>query len=267
MKEERFFYVPNAATATELPPEEAGHAVRVLRLKESDAIFLIDGKGGIYQAEVTLASNKKCQYAITETISQLPSQFPERVHIAIAPTKMMERMEWLAEKATEIGIDEISFLESQYSERRKMRTDRIERIVISAMKQSRKAWKPVVNDIIPLKTFLDTPHEGRKFICHCHPEIERTELTQLLTWNLEPGTRNLKPGTWNLEPGTPNSRPLREGWGGSLILIGPEGDFSVEEVQYAISKGYESVSLGTSRLRTETAALVALMTARLSSKN
>ncbi len=242
MKEERFFYVPNASTATELPPEEAGHAVRVLRLKESDAVFLIDGKGGIYQAEVTLASNKKCQYAITGTVSQLPSQFPERVHIAIAPTKMMERMEWMAEKATEIGIDEISFLESQFSERRKMRTDRIERIVVSAMKQSRKAWKPVVNDIIPLKTFLDTPHEGRKFICHCHPEIERTELSQLLTRNLEPGTRN-----------------------SSLILIGPEGDFSVEEVQYAISKGYESVSLGTSRLRTETAALVALMTIRLSS--
>ena len=240
MKEERFFYVPQATEHNALPQEEAGHAVRVLRLKEGDTIFLIDGEGGIHQAEVTLASNKKCEYSITESHINPAPQFPTRVHIAIAPTKMMERMEWMAEKATEIGIDELSFLESQYSERRTMRSDRIEKTVISAMKQSRNAWKPVINDLMPLKNFLDTPREGRKFICHCHTEITRTDLyKEILSHKGDDQQQNV------------------------TILIGPEGDFSKEEVMYAMEHGYESVSLGESRLRTETAALVALMTIRL----
>lgn len=238
MKEERFFYVPNATETCQLPQEEAVHATRVLRLKEGDSIFLIDGEGGIHQAQVTIATSKQCQYQITDTTS-VP-QPENRIHIAIAPTKMMERMEWMAEKATEIGIDEISFLEGQFSERRKMRADRIEKTVVSAMKQSRKAWKPVINDIIPVKQFLDAPREGRKFICHCHDEIPRTSL----------------------------QRKIAEGKGQCCtVLIGPEGDFSLEEVQYALEHGYESVSLGDSRLRTETAALVALMTIKLRVKS
>jgi 16S rRNA (uracil1498-N3)-methyltransferase len=240
MKEERFFYVPQATEHCALPQEEAGHAVRVLRLKEGDTIFLIDGMGGIHQAEVTLASNKKCEYRIISSKKCPAPQFPTTIHIAIAPTKMMERMEWMAEKATEIGIDELSFLESQYSERRTMRSDRIEKTVISAMKQSRKAWKPVINDMMPLKDFLDTPREGRKFICHCHNEIPRSDLyKEIHTHKGDASQQNI------------------------TILIGPEGDFSEEEVQYALEHGYESVSLGESRLRTETAALVALMTIRL----
>ena len=240
MTEERFFYVPQATENSALPQEEAGHAVRVLRLKEGDSIVLIDGEGGIHQAEVTLASNKKCEYRIISSQTSPEPQFPTTIHIAIAPTKMMERMEWMAEKATEIGIDEISFLESQYSERRTMRSDRIEKTVISAMKQSRKAWKPVINDLMPLKDFLDIPREGRKFICHCHNEISRNDLyKEILSHKGDASQQNV------------------------TILIGPEGDFSKEEVQYALKQGYESVSLGESRLRTETAALVALMTIRL----
>ena len=235
MKEERFFYVPNATDVDRLPQEEAAHATRVLRLKEGDSIFLIDGEGGIHQAVVTIATNKQCQYKITNTTT-LP-QSENRIHIAIAPTKMMERMEWMAEKATEIGIDEISFLEGQFSERRKMRVDRIEKTVVSAMKQSRKAWMPAINDMIPVKQFIDTPREGRKFICHCHEEIPRIPLQQ----------------------------KIEEGQS-FTVLIGPEGDFSIEEVEYALKHGYESVSLGDFRLRTETAALVALMTIRLKVK-
>ena len=235
MKEERFFYVPNATDVDRLPQEEAAHATRVLRLKEGDSIFLIDGEGGIHQAEVTIATNKQCQYKITSTTTVPQSE--NRIHIAIAPTKMMERMEWMAEKATEIGIDEISFLEGQFSERRKMRVDRIEKTVVSAMKQSRKAWMPAINDMISVKQFIDTPREGRKFICHCHEEIPRIPLQQ------------------KIEEGQSYT-----------VLIGPEGDFSIEEVEYSLKHGYESVSLGDFRLRTETAALVALMTIRLKVK-
>ena len=246
MKEERFFYVPNATESCQLPQEEAVHATRVLRLKEGDSIFLIDGEGGIHQAQVTIATNKQCQYRITDS-THVP-QPENRVHIAIAPTKMMERMEWMAEKATEIGIDEISFLEGQFSERRKMRTDRIEKTVVSAMKQSRKAWKPVINDIIPVKQFLDTPREGRKFICHCHDEIPRIPLK-------------------DVRCKMDDVRCKMDDVRCCTVLIGPEGDFSIEEVQYALEHGYESVSLGDFRLRTETAALVALMTIRLGQNN
>ena len=249
MKEERFFYVPNATDVDLLPQEEAGHAIRVLRLKEGDTIYLIDGKGGIHKAEVTLATNKKCEYRITESQTSTSPQFPTRVHIAIAPTKMMERMEWMAEKATEIGIDELTFLESQYSERRTMRCDRIEKTVISAMKQSRKAWMPVINDLMPLKDFLDTQREGRKFICHCHNEIPR-----------EPLQKKMEEVQSSMFKGSSSSMANGQSF---TVLIGPEGDFSKEEVEYALEHGYESVSLGESRLRTETAALVALMTIRL----
>ena len=249
MKEERFFYVPNATDVDRLPQEEAAHATRVLRLKEGDSIFLIDGEGGIHQAVVTIATNKQCQYKITNTTT-LP-QSENRIHIAIAPTKMMERMEWMAEKATEIGIDEISFLEGQFSERRKMRVDRIEKTVVSAMKQSRKAWMPAINDMIPVKQFINTPREGRKFICHCHEEIPRIPLQQKL--------EEVQSSMFNVQCSTANGQSF-------TVLIGPEGDFSIEEVEYALKHGYESVSLGDFRLRTETAALVALMTTRLKVK-
>lgn len=244
MKEERYFYVPDAAAASELPQEEAMHALRVLRLTEGDEISLVDGEGTLYKAVITSATGKHCHYDIAES---LPQQRPwkGRLHIAMAPTKMMERTEWMAEKVTEIGVDELSFPECRFSERRKMRKERVEKVVVAAMKQSHKAWMPQVNDMCAFKQFIDNERGGRKYICHCYNEIERRELTSLLRESAE---SNAATGDTSDEDVT--------------ILIGPEGDFSIEEVRYAISKGYKSTSLGPSRLRTETAAIVAATVAR-----
>ena len=242
MKEERYFYVPCAATLTELPQEEAQHAIKVLRLREGDTIFLMDGKGTFYRAEVSMVSNKHCAYDIIETIPQERS-WKNHLHIAMAPTKMMERTEWMAEKATEIGIDEFSFLECQFSERRTLRSDRIDKIVVSATKQSRKAWKPVVNDMQSFRSFVEQPRKGLKFICHCYNEIERKDLFDTL---------NTLDSSEATEPVT--------------VLVGPEGDFSLDEVRLAMQHGYISTSLGSQRLRTETAALSAVMIMQLSQR-
>lgn len=223
------------------------HALRVLRLTEGDEISLVDGEGTLYKAVITSATGKHCHYDIAES---LPQQRPwrGRLHIAMAPTKMMERTEWMAEKVTEIGVDELSFPECRFSERRKMRKERVEKVVVAAMKQSHKAWMPQVNDMCAFKQFIDNERGGRKYICHCYNEIERRELTSLLNEARDGGNGNAENGNTANEDIT--------------ILIGPEGDFSVEEVRYAISKGYKSTSLGPSRLRTETAAIVAATVAR-----
>ena len=242
MKEERYFYVPCAATLTELPQEEAQHAIKVLRLREGDTIFLMDGKGTFYRAEVSMVSKKHCAYDIIETIPQ-ERPWQNHLHIVMAPTKMMERTEWMAEKATEIGIDEFSFLECQFSERRTLRSDRIDKIVVSATKQSRKAWKPVVNDMQSFRSFVEQPRKGLKFICHCYNEIERKDLFDTL---------NTLDSSESTEPVT--------------VLVGPEGDFSLDEVRLAMRNGYISTSLGSQRLRTETAALSAVMIMQLSQR-
>lgn len=249
MKEERFFYVPNANNTNELPQEEAAHATRVLRLHEGDGMFIIDGEGHLYKAIATITSGKRCSYEITEELFQHKS-WARYIHIAMAPTKMMERVEWMAEKATEIGIDQLSFLECRFSERRQLRTDRIEKIIIAAMKQSHKAWKPIVNEITSFRQFIDTERKGMKFICHCYNEIERQDLFNVLKENRIASS----------EKGNASQLPSHDN---ITILIGPEGDFSIEEVQYAMAHGYISVSLGESRLRTETAALSAVMMAHL----
>lgn len=241
MKEVRYFYVPNAAQETELPQEEATHALRVLRLKAGDEIFLMDGEGAFYRALVSLATNKRCIYEILESMPQQRA-WQGHIHLAIAPTKMMDRIEWMTEKATEIGFDEISFLNCKFSERKNLRADRIEKIVISAVKQSHKAWKPVVNDMQSFKDFITTPRRGRKFICHCYEEVEKKDFFSELQ----------KP--WTAEQ--PEGADI-------TVLVGPEGDFSIDEVRLALENGYESVSLGTSRLRTETAGLVAVHMAYL----
>ena len=137
MKETRYFYVPDAANQKELPSDEAMHALRVLRLKSGDEMFLMDGVGNYYRAEVTIAATHHCYYEIKECLPQEP-QWKGHIHLAIAPTKMMDRMEWLVEKATEIGIDEFSFLNCQFSERRLLKTARLDKIVVSAVKQSHK---------------------------------------------------------------------------------------------------------------------------------
>ncbi len=237
MKEVRFFYVPDAVNQKELPTEEAQHALRVLRLREGDEMMLMDGKGTFYRAEVSLTQTHHCCYIIRETLPQQP-QWNGKVHLAIAPTKMMERTEWMAEKAVEIGIDELSLLNCQYSERRVIKIPRLEKIVISAVKQSRKAWIPQIHEITPFDKFVIAPHPERKFIAHCYQEIPRTYLFDELR----------KP----------------DEIGDSLVLIGPEGDFSLDEVKKAIDNGFCSVHLGDSRLRTETAGLAAVMMMQLS---
>ena len=238
MKEVRYFYVPDAANQTELPPEEATHALRVLRLKAGDEIFLMDGEGVFYRAQVSMASSKHCLYDVLDTMPQ-ERAWNGRIHLAIAPTKMMDRIEWMAEKCTEIGFDEISFLNCKFSERKVLRADRIEKIVVSAVKQSHKAWKPVVNDLTTFKEFVTAPRQGRKFICHCYEEVEKKDFFSEL------------------------SQPYEGADGDVTVLVGPEGDFSIDEVRLALENGYESVSLGTSRLRTETAGLVAVTMANL----
>ena len=237
MKEVRFFFVPDAANSHELPNDEAMHALRVLRLQSGDEMMLMDGVGYFYRAEVTLAHTKHCLYDIKEIMPQQP-QWLGHIHLAIAPTKMMERMEWLVEKAVEVGVDEISFLNCQFSERRIVKLPRLDKIVIAATKQSHKAWKTVLNDITPFKDFIDQPREGGKYIAHCYEEIQRTSLFDHLRQTNAPQD--------------------------ATVLIGPEGDFSIDEVRYAVAHGYQSVHLGPSRLRTETAGLSAVMMMQLS---
>lgn len=243
MKEVRYFYVPDAANQVELPAEEATHALRVLRLKGGDEIFLMDGEGSFFRAEVTAASSKRCLYEIKEEMPQQRA-WKGHIHLAIAPTKMMERIEWMAEKATEIGFDELSFLNCQFSERKVVKTPRIDKIVISAVKQSHKAWKPVVNELVSFKEFIQTPRPGRKFICHCYEEVEKKDFFTEIS-----GIQNAD------APVAPDAD--------ITVLVGPEGDFSIDEVRLALENGYESVSLGTSRLRTETAGLVAVHMAHI----
>lgn len=239
MKETRYFYVPDAANLTELPLEEAMHALRVLRLKSGDEMFLMDGDGTFYRAEVTIAATKRCIYEIKEVMPQTPA-WRGHIHLAIAPTKMMDRIEWLAEKATEVGFNEISFLNCKFSERKTMRTVRLDKVVVSAVKQSHKAWKPVVNNMVSFKEFISTPRPGRKFICHCYEEIEKLDLYTELT------------------------RPTSNDEDTDItILVGPEGDFSIDEVRLAMAKGYISTTLGSARLRTETAGMYAVMMAQL----
>ena len=237
MKEARYFYVPDAAQQRELPADECQHAIRVLRLKVGDELFLMDGVGNYYRAQVTDASSHHCCYEIVETLPQ-ERQWTGNVHLAIAPTKMMDRMEWMTEKVTEIGIDELTFLDCQFSERQVVKLPRIEKIVISAVKQSHKAWMPVVHEMTAFKTFISQPREGRKYIAHCYEEIPRTYLFGELQ----------KPSDSE----------------DSTVLIGPEGDFSIDEVRQAVAAGWQSVHLGKSRLRTETAGLSAVMMMQLS---
>jgi len=237
MKEARYFYAPDVAVKGELSEDEAKHATRVLRLREGDEIFLIDGKGTFFRAEVTLTSPSRCMYEIRERITA-EREWHGRIHLAIAPTKMSDRMEWLAEKATEVGFDELTLLDCKFSERRTLRKDRLDRIVLAAVKQSRKAWLPVVNEMTAFETFVQQPLAGRKYIAHCYDEIERKDFFESIT-------------QFSLHSDI-------------TVMVGPEGDFSIDEVRLALDNGFESVTLGSSRLRTETAGLAAVMMSQLS---
>ena len=225
----QIFYTPDIAVNPELPEEEAGHCIRVLRLTEGDEVLLTDGKGFFYKAAISCAHHKHCEVSILESWEQ-PALWNFRLHIAVAPTKNIDRMEWFAEKATEIGIDAITCLNCRFSERREIKPARLEKILISAMKQSQKATLPQLVGMTDFKTFVSQPFDGRKFIAHC-----------------EDGDKILLKHTYH--PGE-----------NALVLIGPEGDFSPEEIELALQQGFEPISLGESRLRTETAALAACHT-------
>ncbi len=223
------FYTPDIQNNKELPEEEAQHCIRVLRLNIGDKITLTDGKGYFYKAEISVATNKRCLVTIKETTLQEPI-WPCHLHIAMAPTKNMDRNEWFAEKATEIGLDELTFLNCRFSERKVIKEERIEKILVSAIKQSLKARLPKLNKMTDFDQFISQDFSGQKFIAHCY-EGEKPLLKNKLKKGID-----------------------------ALVLIGPEGDFSEEEVKKAIDHGFIPISLGKSRLRTETAALVACHT-------
>ncbi len=241
MKETHIFYAPDFTTEnTTLPADEAAHAVRVLRMREGDEILVTDGRGTFYKAALTLATPKRCETTVVESWADTKLWRGE-IHLAVAPTKNMDRLEWFAEKATEIGVDRIGLLNCDFSERKVVKTERLEKIVVSAMKQSHKAFKPVVDELTPFRQFVTQPFDGQKFIAHCYSPEEVADEGQAVHLS----GRNFL------------GEKVDE-TGKSLVLIGPEGDFSIDEVNFAINNGFQPISLGESRLRTETAALVAV---------
>ena len=227
----QLFYLENPEKEIILSAEESKHATKVLRKKEGDILNFTDGKGGFYKAKITIADTRKCRLEIVST-ERKPKQHNYHLHIAIAPTKNMDRYEWFLEKATEIGIDEITPIICEHSERKVIKTERCKRILLSAMKQSLKFHQPKLNEAITLKDFLKQEFEGNKYIAHC----EDGEKTALST---------------------------EEKAAKTTILIGPEGDFSPSEIEMTLQNQFKAISLGTSRLRTETAGLVAVHTINL----
>ena len=241
MKEVHYFYAPDALTSRQLPVEEANHALRVLRLKEGDALNVIDGQGHLIDATITQATRRGCFFE-NNKIESLPPMWAHRIHLAVAPTKNIDRMEWLVEKATEIGVDRISFLDCRYSERRVIKTERLSKIAVAAMKQSHKFYLPQIDDMQPFDTFVKASRSGLRFIAHCYDDAD------LL----------LPDGTKPMLLKALRNKIVDSDAATFTVLVGPEGDFSADEVLEALSSGFTPVSLGPSRLRTETAALVAV---------
>lgn len=223
----RWFYDPNITPETQshfLSEEESKHACKVLRMKEGDQLALVNGRGTILETEIVAANPKKC---MVRTTSSYTEPEPEKeVHIAIAPTKMNDRMEWFVEKATELGATHISFVLCKNSERKVIKIERFESIAVSAMKQSRRLFLPIVKDLIKVDDFIKLNNNG--LIAECYPGKKGSIRSSI----------------------APKNCP---------VLIGPEGDFTPEEVKLAHENGYSSVSLGENRLRTETAGLYACM--------
>ncbi len=225
------FYVSEIAidiTLFTLNEEESKHACRVLRLKIGDTIELVDGRGNLFSCTITEDHPKRCTVEVNDVYSQ--PILPYSLHLALAPTKNMDRMEWLVEKATEIGVTHLSFLRTKNSERQQLKLDRLEKIAISAMKQSKRLVLPVLYEIIDFRSFISTHPNG--LIAHCIEGEKRTIRAEFNSFNCP-------------------------------ILIGPEGDFVQDEIDYAFENGYKPVTLGNHRLRTETAAMYACVEAAL----
>lgn len=228
------FYCPDIATTLTLPEEESNHCVQVLRRTTGDEVLVTDGVGHLYHCVVTNPHRKHCEVRI-ESVETPEALHEGSVHIALAPTKNIDRTEWSIEKCVEIGADEITLLLCDHSERKNVNFDRLQKILVSAAKQSLKARFPVLH---PLTKMTDLKVDGDKFIAHC---IEGYKASG--------------------DKGALKDLIVRSHV--TTILIGPEGDFSPEEVQWALDNGYKPVSLGAARLRTETAAVVACHTAVL----
>jgi len=226
----QLFYNPNInsnTTQINFDKIESKHIVRVLRKKEADILKITNGKGFLFDAKITIASDKKCIAVITNS-EQKPKPWNYYLHIAIAPTKNNDRIEWFLEKATEIGIDEITPIICSNSERRVVKIERFEKIIQAAMKQSLKFTLPKLNVPIKFSEFINQDIDGKVYIAHCE-EQERKSLSKIIN---------------------PSEH--------ATLLIGPEGDFSPSEIEKALKKNYIPISLGESRLRTETAGLVAV---------
>lgn len=221
------FYEPNIKQILRLNEEESRHAVKVLRILAGDLLYIVDGKGGFYKCQIKTPHEKKCEVKIVEETQNFGLR-DYYIHLIIAPTKNLDRIEWMVEKCVEIGINEISFIQTRYSERKEIKTVRTERIAVGAMKQSLKAFLPKINEMITWKEFLKKDYsDSQNMIAH-----------------LEEGDRKL-------------IQQIAKPKGKYAILIGPEGYFSPDEINQALEKGFVPVTLGESRLRTETAGLVA----------
>jgi 16S rRNA (uracil1498-N3)-methyltransferase len=224
----QLFYNPNIDETTQsfsFDKEESKHIIKVLRKKDTDILFVTNGLGLLFKTEITLASDNKCTVQILSVEKVEPSKF--QLHLAVAPTKMNDRYEWFLEKATEIGIHEITPIICDRSERKVVNKERFEKILLTAMKQSNVLFLPKLNEAITFKEFVKRKNKGLQFIAHCE-EADKKTLKSVL-----------KPGE------------------NVTLLIGPEGDFSEKEIALALENNYSPVSLGNTRLRTETAAIVA----------
>lgn len=225
----QLFYAPDIkGDEYTLSEEESRHCTKVLRLNIGDDIILTDGNGVFYKTKLFEINSRKCKLQIKSIENQEARTF--KLHIAIAPTKNTSRFEWFLEKATEIGIDEISPIICQHSERKHIKIDRLNKIIVSAMKQSLKAYCPVLNEAITFNKFIKKSYNHNKYIAYCETDTEE-QLKKIYN--------------------KPND---------ALIMIGPEGDFSKEEVALSEDAGFRKINLGKSRLRTETAAIVACHT-------
>ncbi len=224
------FYTPDIQPQHEafiLSEEESKHAVRVLRLSTGQPLQLVDGKGGRYTAVISDAHPKRTVLEIT-TVSQGDGRRPNYLHIAVAPTKSIDRLEWFLEKATEVGVDEITPIICDHSERKEVKLERLYKVVVAAMKQSQGAYLPKINPATRFADFVSGDDlSGQCFIAHC-AEGEKRHLTEAM-----------------------------QRGGEALILIGPEGDFSPGEIDAAAHAGFKPITFGRARLRTETAALMA----------
>ena len=225
------FYCPDIADTLTLGEEDSKHCVKVLRMTGGDLIEIVDGNGNLYTCRITMAHPKRCAVEAVEQVEQ-PPHWGCRIVLGIAPTKHLDRMEWLAEKCVEMGVDRIVPLRCHNSERTVLKTDRLKKIMVSAMKQSLKATLPQLDELTPVEQLMKEPFDGVRCIAYCDELLPR-EQRQTLASAYKPGCD-------------------------VMVLIGPEGDFSPEEVQVARESGFAPVTLGDSRLRTETAGMMAV---------